>query len=65
MDTTAHKPYVEFEDGNRLPVLGFREKSTGTKPLVPKGNRLVLAENYHEEKKEYKIVVGQKELIHG
>lgn len=57
MDTTGHKPYVKYEDGEIIPVFGFREKTTGTKPLVASNGSLVLAENYKDEK--YEIVTHQ------
>jgi len=69
MNTTAHKPYVKYESGEVLAVFGFREKSTGTKPLVSNGQGLVLAENYKDE--PYEIfeadakISSSKEVLHG
>lgn len=54
MDTTSHKPYVRYEDGETLPVFAFRQSSRGTMPLVADGNSLVEAQNHREV--DYEIV---------
>jgi len=78
MDTTSHKPYVRYEDGETLPVYAFRQSSRGTVPLVAEGNSLVEAQYYREA--EYEILTkaavvdfengevkkaSSKEVLHG
>lgn len=75
METTSHKPYVRYEDGDIYPVFAFRQSSRGTVPLVADGNSLVEAQNYRDT--DFEIIsqsaldvsqngeVNSKQVLHG
>jgi hypothetical protein len=68
METTAHKPYLKYQDGEVTPILAFRQKSTGTRPLVPGNGGLVPARDYKDQ--EFEIIVVEEDdsvrnILHG
>lgn len=61
--STAHKPYVKYETGKKVPVLGYTE---GNVPLVPDGGGFIV--KAYELGEDFEIVVTNEniqKMLHG
>ena len=68
METTAHKPYANYKDGDVRPILAY-ELVDGSKrvPLVPGDDgELVRADEFGEyEITAHKLKEEQRKMLHG
>jgi len=68
METTAHKPYADYENGETRPILAY-ELADGSRrvPFVPGDDgELVSADEFGEyEITVHKLKENQREILHG